>query len=196
MPVTMDGMREPNPEEVDRQPLAELYHQIAESRLEERVTTLSGLSSTTIRRAIRQDPTVGYTARVRLWKGCMVALDERREDRERTTPAGSVRKPVAPNTEPDLIIFEALWLSVRTQPCNGALHVYGGPGRKLMDRAYAGGAEDVDLRDIVHVGRLCSLNTTSRHIPDDLAERLAQRTGIERNIWGDLLYDTSAVVAG
>lgn len=191
----MDNIREPNAEETDRQPMVDLFTQVREAGLQERAITLSGLSPSTVGRILQRDPSVMYSTRVRLWKGGMVALDELREQRQQTTPAGSIPKPAMPTTEPECTIFNSLWTSVRTAPCDGQLHVYGQPERNLMNRVY-GGSDDVDLRDVMLLGSVCPLNTTCRHLPDHLVERLARRTGIERNIWGDLLYDTSTVATG
>jgi hypothetical protein len=82
-------------------------------------------------------------------------------------------------------MFEALWLSVRTYPCNGVLHMYGTPKSAFMGRAQR--SEDSDLVEAAQTWEVCPVNPSTQHMIDRVVARMATRCGIIRNIWGDTL---------
>jgi hypothetical protein len=193
----LESYRDPVVEEVYHQPMVELFTRMHSLQLFDQIAETAGLSSSTISRVNNGDPTVSYRSRVKIWRAANFLIDLQEWNSQQLV--AGVRKPLAPVSQPELAVFDALWLSLRTIPCRGALHVYGRPydpglyPRILM--ASEGQIDDEMLRRLSLMWSVCPLNRTSRHIPDDILSELAVRVGLTHNVWRDpLTQQESAVV--
>ena len=183
MPTPMTMMREPTAEELDRQPMVDLIGRVREVSSLDALQGTSGRSMSTIGRVLRMDPTVGYAARVDVWKAATLILEQSVEERRRQT---SLNVSPGPLFQPDQAIHWALRSSHRTAPCGNALHIFGQPQRSLDNQALSG-IVDQDLTEFTLTHSVCPVNSTSWHIPDRLVDRMARRVRLVTNIWGEAL---------
>lgn len=194
----LESYLNPDIEELTREHLHALFMGVQQVGRWEQFLELAP-SRGTIQRIAQNDPTVMHSTKVKAWRAAAFTVDHYYwEQRHNAESLAGVRKPPSPVHPLELAIFDALWLSVRTIPCQGALHVYGRPHnpglypRILM--ASGGQVEDDLLERLAISWSVCPLNGSSRHIPDGILSELAQRVGLTHNIWRDALRSSPLTV--